>query len=944
MAAFDRICSGIPELDSALDFIRLGDNVVWRVSNLQEFHLFLDPFVERTIADGRKLVYVRFASHPALISERPGVKVVSVELSHRFETFTVDIHNLIEAEGPETFYVFDCLSELQTAWATDLMMSNFFRVTCPYLFQLDTVAWFPLIRGMHSFQAIAKIRDTAQLFLDVYPDMSAGAVERGDEKNNLHAGIGEDEDKLPAAMAMQPETVINKGGQPGPAEQTVSLRGVYLRPQKVWNRFSDSMYLPHYYDVREKKFYPVLDGVQASRFYQAMNRLQRPGSEQNMDAWDRFFNETGERAEDGEDVSDACSRMCNIMMSRDEHLRVLIRRYFDVGDYLAVKDHMIGTGMIGGKACGMLLARKIIEKDRPDLFARFEPHDSYYIGSDVFYTFIVENGFWDLRVRQRREAEYFSLAETMAEKYRHGHFPREMDEQFVRLLEYYGQDPIIVRSSSILEDGFGNAFAGKYESVFCANQGSMEVRLEEFKQAIRTVYASTMSLSALDYRKRRGLEKRDEQMAILVQRVSGSHYGPYYMPCAAGVAYSYSLYPLLKDADPAAGMLRLVMGLGTMAVDRVEGSYPRLVSLDMPEVSSASTASDRHRYSQRKIAVVNTTRAELEEIFLEDILSRLPAHVQKALLEHDWDAERMFRERGVNRDILFISCLGLVRRKDLMQDMRDILRVIQDVYGNAVDTEFTINVSPSGEYMINLLQCRPLQFSRDAETVTIPDDLDQESVLLETRGTSMGLSRMFKPDLLVYVDPERYYRLPYADKTKIRDAIHAVNWKLRGQGKHLILMVPGRIGTSSPELGVPTAFSDISEFDLICEIAYSSAGYNPELSFGSHFFQDLVESGIGYTAVFESGSTVKFDPERVGTLKDIKGDFLGDRAERDPAFDAVRVCDLRDTDAVLYMDRATDRTVLYMGQGDEPDGAVHGQGDELDGAGCTDSGTVLTVS
>ena len=101
-----------------------------------------------------------------------------------------------------------------------------------------------------------------------------------------------------------------------------------------------------------------------------------------------------------------------------------------------------------------------------------------------------------------------------------------------------------MRSSSILEDGFGNAFAGKYESIFCSNTGTAEERLFEFEEAVRTVYASTMSKSALDYRLRRGLEGRDEQMALLVQRVSGSHYENFFMPCAAGVGYSYSPYRL----------------------------------------------------------------------------------------------------------------------------------------------------------------------------------------------------------------------------------------------------------------------------------------------------------------------------------------------------------------------------------------------------------------
>lgn len=159
--------------------------------------------------------------------------------------------------------------------------------------------------------------------------------------------------------------------------------------------------------------------------------------------------------------------------------------------------------MIGGKSCGMLLARKLIENKAPELYAKLEPHDSFYIGSDVFYSYIVHNNFWEIRVRQRKKEEYFSLADTFAECLRTGEFSDTEREQFGRLLDYYGQDPIIVRSSSILEDGFGNAFAGKYESVFCANNGTLEERLHEFEEAVRTVYASTMSRSALDYRLRR---------------------------------------------------------------------------------------------------------------------------------------------------------------------------------------------------------------------------------------------------------------------------------------------------------------------------------------------------------------------------------------------------------------------------------------------------------
>ena len=145
MAAFEKILSGIPQMDEALDYIRLGDNVVFRVSTLDEFKLFLNPYVEQAKIDKRRIIYFRFASHEPLVQDCPEIKKCEIPLSHRFENFTVDIHNIIAEEGYDAFYIFDCLSELQAAWATDLMMGNFFKVTCPFLFTLDTVA-YPTIK------------------------------------------------------------------------------------------------------------------------------------------------------------------------------------------------------------------------------------------------------------------------------------------------------------------------------------------------------------------------------------------------------------------------------------------------------------------------------------------------------------------------------------------------------------------------------------------------------------------------------------------------------------------------------------------------------------------------------------------------------------------------------------------------------------------------------
>nr|MCR5690622.1 PEP/pyruvate-binding domain-containing protein [Eubacterium sp.] len=701
------------------------------------------------------------------------------------------------------------------------MMGNFFRVTCPFLFLLDTVAFFPIIRGKHSLQAINKIIDTTQLFFDVYSD----------------------------------------------------AKNVYVRPVKVWQRNSDTMYLPHIYDVETGHFEPILDGVKSSRFYQAMGQAQRSAEEQYIDSWDRFFTLSKLQEDQGMDVSEACDRMCNIMMTRDEKMRQMVKKNFTSKDYFDVRNHMVGTGMVGGKSCGMLLARAIIRNKAPDINEVLEPHDSFYVGSDMYYTYIVDNDLWDLRIKQRTPEGYFDLAQEFADKIMEGHFSEIMREQLVRIIEYYGQDPYIVRSSSILEDGFGNAFAGKYESVFCANRGSFEERISEFEQAIKTVYASTMSLSALDYRKRRNLHNRDEQMALLIQRVSGSYYGSYYMPCAAGVGYSYNPYKTAGNMDATAGMLRLVMGLGTSAVDRLEGSYPRIVNLATPEKSAYATCADKHKYSQRKVEVIHMGKHQLETMGFEDLESCLPSYLDRLLLEHDLDAESRLREMGRNRQVKFVSCQGLVKNSTLMDQMRRMLACIQEEYDYPVDTEYTINLSENGDYSIDLLQCRPLQVQKGALGTSIPQNVEASQVLLHNKGASMGMCRAAELDLAVYVDPIAYYQLDYKDKSLVADLIGQVNWRFRDTDRHMMLLVPGRVGTSSPELGVPTAFSDISAFCLICEMEESRAGYNPELSYGSHIFQDLIEAEILYTAIFSDQRTLAFAPEKLEDFPNLTQDF-----------------------------------------------------------------------
>ena len=175
----------------------------------------------------------------------------------------------------------------------------------------------------------------------------------------------------------------------------------------------------------------------------------------------------------------------------------------------------------------------------------------------------------------------------------------------------------------------------------------------------------------------------------------------------------------------------------------------------------------------------------------------------------------------------------------------------------------------------------------------------------------MGLSRAVPLDFIVYVDPISYYELPYAQKDSVAKTIGKINWKYRNAGKHMMLIVPGRIGTTSPELGVPTTFADISEFDVICELSVSGVGYNPELSYGSHIFQDLVEAGILYTAVFEDEHTKAYHPEKLLKIPNLLTEMLPDAGGLESV---VRICDVSCMDCRLYNDLRNEQLYVIMGR------------------------------
>jgi hypothetical protein len=560
-----------------------------------------------------------------------------------------------------------------------------------------------------------------------------------------------------------------------------------------------------------------------------------------------------------------------------------------------------------GKSVGMLLARKMLVSDRSsDWEEILEPHDSWYIGSDLFYTYVVHNVWWRLLMEHKGRDNYFSAGALLHEKLLAGTFPEEISEEFRKMLEYFGQYPIIVRSSSLLEDGFGNAFAGKYESFFCVNQGPPEQRCRQFEDAVRKIFASMMSEEALAYRLQRGLANQDEQMALLVQRVSGAHHNHYFFPELSGVGISYNTFVWNRELDPQAGMLRIVLGLGTRAVDRVEGDYPRLVALDKPLLLPKGNREEMQRYSQHDVDLLNVADNACQTLQLDSLMEEVADLPIDLFASWETAAAKPGRKGS-----WLLDFANLLENTDFPSVMQKMLKTLERRYNYPVDVEFTVNYAQSGTMHINLVQCRPLQTKGVQEKrVEIPEECPAQRVLFRCSGNFMGGSIARPIHRVIFIDPEQYEQLPLTEKYDVARLVGKINRHTDNRDDlSVMLLGPGRLGTSTPSLGVPVNFAEINNMTALCEVAFSAGGLMPELSFGTHFFQDLVESDIFYVALFPDHDACTLNKALLATRPNRLADLVPEYAKY---CTVVLVIDLLDSPMQLLADILSQQVVCLF--------------------------------
>jgi pyruvate,water dikinase len=795
--------TGIPVIDTLIDGLRWGDNVVWQVTTPVEYSWLVAPFVHEAVKQGVDIYYIHFDAY-AIPGTSPHCKVITVDQNQGFDYFYRFIHDTMESMGKRVYYIFDNLSLLARQWGSDESLANFFRTVCPRLFELETIAYFCILRGSHNNQTIARIRDTTQLLIDFY-------VQNGQS---------------------------------------------YIRPLKVWDRYSPTMFETHQLISPVGKA-PEGPWVGAEQVPKMMTHETPPQSEylQPIETLLRRLK------------SRACWSPANCEALRMELIKTVIsqrseyfqiaRKYFELEDLEKIYDRLIGSGRIGGKSAGMLLAGKILEKatekELPELKEVLQDHDSFYIGSDVFFEFLLDNDLLYLLSQQYQSRETIvSEFTNLRNHFLAGDFRPETIAQCKKVLDHFGTHPIIVRSSSLLEDNFGYAFAGKYESVFCPNQGDFDDRLHDFLNAIKIVYSSVLKPDALLYRMKHKLIYTDEQMALLVMRVEGQNIGNSFMPMVAGVGFSRNFHPWSPRIDTNKGLLRIVYGLGTRAVDRVGNDYPRMIALSHPTLRPVLYESEIKRYSQHYVDVIDLSSNLFQTKQLNEVVDKQSIQGYQYLFSiHDdgtiLDPISIMQFKNTQNKILTFN--NFIKKTPFAALMDKILCKLEEGYGIPVDIEFVAEVDERGRVKINLLQCRPLSEVRDQENVSFPARVNPQDLIFQT-DTCVNTASVENIHYLVYVDSEGYHALPPDKKLQIARAIGRINGVIEVHGERYILIGPGRWGSNNIELGVKVTYADIDAAAMIVEIAKSSGGYVPEVSYGTHFFQDLVEDGIYYLAVY----------------------------------------------------------------------------------------------
>ena len=504
----------------------------------------------------------------------------------------------------------------------------------------------------------------------------------------------------------------------------------------------------------------------------------------------------------------------------------------------------IGEGSLGGKGRGLAFIDNMIKR-HPD-FEDFENASvaipkTVVLCTDIFDEFMDSNRLYQLALSDADD-------ETILRAFLRAKLPDRLVEDFFAFFDVV-KSPLAIRSSSLLEDSHYQPFAGIYSTYMIPYMEDKYEMLRMLSDAIKGVYASVFYKDSKAYMQATSNVIDQEKMAVILQEVVGTQYGDRYYPAISGVARSLNYYPI-NDELAEEGTVSLALGLGKYIVDG--GLTLRVCPYHPDKVLQTSEMDIALRETQTRFYALDLKNTG-HNFSLDDGFNLLKLHVKDAEVDGslNYIASTYDPYDMVIRDGIYPGGRKVITFANILQhDVFPLPRLLQlaQKYGQGemrrpVEIEFAVNFDANNKTgVFYLLQIRPMvdiKADLDEDLSLIPED----KIILKSEN-SLGHGAMDDICDIVYVKTDGYSA---SNNQLIAYDIEKLNKRFLDEGKHYVLVGPGRWGSSDTWLGIPVKWPNISAARIIVEAGLTN--YRVDPSQGTHFFQNLTSFGVGYFTI-----------------------------------------------------------------------------------------------
>jgi hypothetical protein len=505
----------------------------------------------------------------------------------------------------------------------------------------------------------------------------------------------------------------------------------------------------------------------------------------------------------------------------------------------------LGSGSLGGKGRGMAFMCNFIEnidfaKIIPEINIRIPA--TAVIGASDFDKFLETN---DLYEEIYSTNDYERIKSIFIES----QFSEELKDRLHKYLEKMDK-PLAIRSSGLFEDSLTQPFSGVYATYLIPNNHpDIEVRFQQLETAIKLVYASIFTESAMSYFDAVKYKIEEEKMAVIIQEVVGHQYGDHYYPSISGVAQSYNFYPV-SYMEPEDGFAVSAIGLGMYVVGG-ESAYRYCPKY--PEINTTGIH-DLVRDSQKEFYAIDMDHSQFD---LENggesaaIRKMKISFAEKdGVLQHCasvYDYENDCLIPGVDSSGLrIIDFANILKYKHipLADTLMLLLKLFREAMGSPVEIEYAVDLEKGHNKLptFYLLQIKPLIRKDEQLIVNIGKIVPEKTLMFAKRGMGNGFVTGIKD--VIFVDPERFDKM---NTREIAAEINQFNRKMDFVNKEYVLIGPGRWGTRDPFTGIPVLWANISKARIIVEMGLDE--FPLDGSLGSHFFHNVTSMNVGYFTI-----------------------------------------------------------------------------------------------